>query len=376
MRIIGIIAEYNPFHLGHAYQIKKIKEKYKDSIIIALVNTCFTERGDISIINKWNKAQICLENGIDLVVEFPTIYSTQSADIFAANALKILNELKIDTLAFGVETDNSQIFETFADIQLNSKEYQEKVKEYLDNGLNYPTAMSKALEKITNIKIDKPNDLLALSYIKEIKKNDYHIEPLLIKRKDNYNKIIKDEKIISANQIRLMYNNKESIEKHIVPNEINYLYQDLTLNSLFPLLKYTIIKEDNLSDYLDISEGLENRIKKYITESDTWNDLVEKIKTKRYTYNRINRTLLHIVLNIKKEDNESTPYIRILGFNDQGKKHLNNIKKEIKLDIYNKYKPNLNKSFDIENRCCAIYSLITKDKLIIKREYQNRPIIK
>lgn len=376
MKIIGIIAEYNPFHLGHAYQIQKIKELYPNSIIIALVNTCFTERGDISIINKWNKTKICLENGIDLVIEFPTIYSTQSADIFASNALKILNELNIDILAFGVETDNNQIFETFADIQLNNNEYQKQVKEYLDSGLNYPTAMSKALEKITNFKIDKPNDLLALSYIKEIIKNNYNIKPLLIKRKDNYNKIIKDDKIISANQIRLMYNAKEQIENYIVPNEINYLYPDLTLNSLFPLLKYAIIKDDNLSNYLDISEGLENRIKKYVLESNSWNDLVEKIKTKRYTYNRINRTLLHIVLGIKKEDNYSNPYIRILGFNEQGKKHLNYIKKKITLDIYNKYKSNLNHAFDIENKCCAIYSLITKDKTVIEREYQNRPIIK
>ena len=163
MKIIGIIAEYNPFHLGHLYQINKIKEIYPDSIIIAIISTNFTQRGDISIINKWNKTKICLDNNIDIVLELPYTYATQSADIFANGALKILNSMNIDTLVFGTEKDNINELIKLAKIQIDNKEYDNIVKNYLSKGLNYPTAMSKALENISNIKIDKPNDLLALS---------------------------------------------------------------------------------------------------------------------------------------------------------------------------------------------------------------------
>ena len=106
MKIIGIIAEYNPFHLGHLYQIKEIKKKFPDSIIIAIVSSCFTQRGEVSIINKWDKTKICLDNDIDIVIEFPFLYATQASDIFAKGAITILNKLGIDILAFGTETDN------------------------------------------------------------------------------------------------------------------------------------------------------------------------------------------------------------------------------------------------------------------------------
>ena len=169
MKIIGIIAEYNPFHLGHLYQIKKVKEKYPDSIVIVVISSSFTQRGDISLLNKWDKTKIALDNGIDLVIELPFVYATQSSDIFAKGAIEILNNLKIDTLIFGTERDNIKDLELLADIQINNKEYQKKVKEYLNKGSNYATATNKALEDITNIKVDTPNDLLALSYIKQIK---------------------------------------------------------------------------------------------------------------------------------------------------------------------------------------------------------------
>ena len=155
MKIIGIIAEYNPFHNGHIYQINKIKEMYPDSLIIAIISTNFTERGDISVINKWDKAKICLEYGIDLVIELPTLYATQSADMFAYGAINILNNLRIDTLVFGTESDNLDDLILMANTALNDKRYDELVKKYLDMGNNYPTAKSKALFDITNKKIDK-----------------------------------------------------------------------------------------------------------------------------------------------------------------------------------------------------------------------------
>ena len=394
MKIIGLIAEYNPFHLGHLYQINKIKEMYHESIIIAIISTNFTQRGDISIINKWNKTKICLEHNVDIVLELPTLYATQSSDVFAFAAIKILNEFKIDTLVFGSESNNINTLYELADTQLNNKNYDELVKTYLTKGINYPTAMSKALKELTNIQIDKPNDLLGLSYIKEIIKNNYNITPISIRRTNNYHqeKLIINENnlnnkssnnqlninnIISANLIRKLHQNNEDITSHIPKSTYQYLYQNLSINNAYNLLKYKIItNKNNLSNYLTVDEGIENRIIKYINNSNTWEELVMNIKTKRYTYNKINRMLIHILLDISKEDNNKEIYLRILGFNQQGRKYLNKIKKDIKLPIYSSYKDNLSTIFDIEFKSTYIYSLITNDKSLIKQEYQNKPIIK
>ena len=321
--VLGIIAEYNPFHLGHLYQINKIKELYPDSIIIAIISTNFTERGDISILNKWNKTKICLENNIDLVIELPTLYATQSSDIFAEAALKILNQFKIDTLVFGSESNNNETLYKLANTQLNNKQYDELVKKYLNEGINYPTAMSKALEELTNIKIDKPNDLLGLSYIKEIIKNKYPIEPISIKRSNDYHSNKIENNIISANLIRKLLIENTDITPYIPNNTSKYLYKNLTINDAYQLLKYKIINDsEDLNQYLTIDEGIENRITKFIHKSNTWQDLVMNIKTKRYTYNKINRMLLHILLGIKKENNTKKIYLRVLGFNQKGRKYL------------------------------------------------------
>ena len=377
MKIIGVIAEYNPFHLGHLYQIKKIKEMYQDSIIIAIISTNFTQRGDISIVNKWNKTKICLDNNIDIVLELPTLYATQSSDIFASGALRILNEFKIDTLVFGSETNDINTLYNLANTQLNNQEYDKIVQSYLEQGVNYPTAMSKAINQLTNINIKEPNDLLGLSYIKEIIKNKYNITPISIKRTNDYHQDNITNNIVSANLIRKLHQDNIDITPYIPKNVEKYLYQNISINNAFNLLKYKIINEkNNLNKYLTVDEGIENRILKYINKSNTWEDLVMNIKTKRYTYNKINRMLLHILLGITKKDNNKEIYLRILGFNQKGRTYLNKIKKDINLPIHTSYKENISNTFDIEFKSTYIYSLITNDHTLIEKEYQNKPIIK
>ena len=377
MKIIGIIAEYNPFHLGHLYQIKKAKEMFPESIIIAIISTNFTQRGDISIINKWDKTKICLENDIDLVLELPTLYATQSSDVFAYAAMKILNEFKIDTLIFGSETNNINQLKELANTQLNNKDYDNLVKKYLDEGINYPTAMSKALKELSDITIDKPNDLLGLSYIKEIIKNNYHITPISIERTNDYHETSINNNIISANLIRKLHREEKDITPYIPKYSQKYLYQNISIENAFNLLKYKLITDkSNLDKYLTVDEGIENRIIKYINKSNSWNELVTNTKTKRYTYNKINRMLIHILLGITKEDNNKEIYLRILGFNQNGRKYLNKIKKNISTPIYTSYKENINDIFDIEFKSTYIYSIITNDISLIEQEFKNKPIIK
>ena len=380
MEIIGIIAEYNPFHLGHLYQINKIKEMYPSSIIIVITSTFFSQRGEVSVLNKWDKAKIALVNNVGLVVELPTILAVQSADLFAKHSLKILNELKINKLVFGSELGNVDILTNLANTQLNNKEYDKKVKEYLDKGLNYPTSTSKALFDITNFKIENPNDLLGLSYIKEIIKNNYPITPVTIKRTNNYHGNNQGN-ILSASEIRQKVLNNKDIENNIPENTKKYL-NNISISDYFNYLKYKIIlNKDNLHKYAILDEGLENRIQKFINKSNTYDELIKNIKTKRYTYNKISRILLHILLDITKEDikNIKIDYVRILGFNNQGKTHLNKIKKDLNINLITKYKENTSNILDIEHKALLIYSLIVDNKerdYLFKMEYNNKPVIK
>ena len=274
MNIIGLIAEYNPLHLGHIYQLNKIKKLYPNSIIILITNSYFTQRGDVSILSKENKTKISLENNIDLVIELPFAYATQSADIFAKGAIEILNHLKIDTLIFGSESNNIEKLTKIANIQLNNPQYDKLVKNYLKEGINYPTALNKAIKKLTNTTITEPNDLLAISYIKEILKNNYPITPISIQRIGSYHAKKTTTNIANATLIRTKLQNKENIEKYLPNNEINLLTKNLSLNNYYPLLKYKILSTKDLSIYQTIEEGIENRIKKNIITSSNWNELV------------------------------------------------------------------------------------------------------
>lgn len=378
-KIIGIIAEYNPFHLGHIYQINEIKKLYPKSTIIAIISPSFTQRGDISIINKYNKTTICLENNIDLVVELPYPYATQSSDIFAKGSIEILNKLNINTLVFGSESNDLETLKKLANISNNDTNYHLKVKEYLSKGYNYPTAMSKALFDITNINISTPNDLLALSYLKVINKYNYPIDPISIKRTNDYHATYLDNsKIVNATLIRKLYNDNQDISSYIANNSLNKLIK-IDYSNLYSLLKLQIINNiNNLSTYQTVEEGIENRIKKYIYKSNTWEELVNNIKTKRYTYNRINRMLIHILNSYKKSDNDNIniDYIRILGFNNKGRKHLNNIKKKLDIKLISNYKPNISKLLDIEFKITCNYAIITKDNELINKEFNSYPIRK
>lgn len=376
MNKIGIIAEYNPFHNGHLYQIKKIKEIYPDSTIIAVVSSSFTQRGDISILNKWDKTQIALDNGIDLVIELPFVYAAQSSDIFAQGALEILNHLKIDTLVFGTESENINDLELLADIQINNKEYHIKVKEYLNKGLNYATSTNKALEDITNITVSTPNDLLALSYIKQIKLNKYNIKCINIKRTNTYHGTDILNNITSASNIRSLYINNKQID-NLIPFNKKYLSK-VSMNNYLNILKYKVLSEDtNINKYQTVDEGIEARIIDSITISNNYEELIQNIKTKRYTYNKISRMLLHILTSFTKEEvsNINIDYIRVLGFNTKGKNYLSKIKKDIEVPLITGYKKNISKVLDIEYRITKIYALIT-DTNLIKKEYQIKPIIK
>ncbi len=371
MNIIGIIAEYNPFHNGHLYHINKIKEKYPDSLIILVLNGYFTQRGTISVLSKEDKTRISLDNNIDIVLELPFVFGTQSSDIFAYNSIKLLNELNVERIIFGSESNNIDLLNKIVDIQLNDPTYEDKVKSYLDEGNNYPTAMKKAL----NIEedINNPNDLLGISYIKAIHKINPNIIAETIKRTNSYHDISSTDNIVSATNIRTKLQNEEDISNYLPSNTIEYLH-NITNDSLFNLLKFKILTDQDLSIYLDVDEGIEYRILKYINESHNFDELISNIKTKRYTYNKINRMLLHILIGLTKEDNKqcTLDYLKILGFSSTGQQYLKSVRKNISLPTT---PPSNSLVFQYELKAVYLYEQAIK-KSLNNFDIKNIPIIK
>lgn len=374
-KVIGIIAEYNPFHNGHIYQIKKIKENYPNSIIIVCTSSSFTQRGELSILNKWEKTKVSLLNGVDIVIELPYVYSTQSSDTFAKYGVSLLEKFHINYLCFGSESNDTTKLLDAAKTQINNIEFDNKVKFYMKEGYNYPTSLNNALKELINYDIKEPNDLLAISYIKEIINNNYNIEVFNIKRTNSYHDLDLDNKIVSASNIRnKLLENKNIKDK--VPKETYDILKNKSLeNKYFEFLKYKIISETDLEKYVDVDEGLNVRIKKYINKSKSLDELIMNIKTKRYTYNRISRMLNHILCSFTKEENDKIKkleYIRILGFNENGRTYLNEVKDSIELPILNKYDTKKYKALEIEKRVTDIYSNIYDN--IIDQEIKNKPI--
>ena len=370
MEIIGIIGEYNPFHNGHIYHINKIKEKYPDSLIILVLNGYFLQRGEISILTKEDKTNIALNHNIDIVIELPFVYGTQSADIFANTAIRLLNELKVNRIIFGSESNDIEKLTLIANTQLNDKNYDKNVKEYLDKGYNYPTVMAKAL-KINNFDF-LPNDLLGISYIKSILINRYDIQIETIQRTNDYKDIKSNNTIISASNIREKLNNNKNITKYLPNDSLNKII-NINNNKLFTLLKYKINTDKDLSIYLDVDEGIEYRLKKLINKSTNLDNFIYNIKTKRYTYNKINRMLIHILIGLTKKDNKivSLDYLKIIGFNNDGQKYLNSIKKDITLSL----NPNNSLLNEYELKSSLIYDLINNTNTY-SFELSNKPIKK
>lgn len=381
MKSVGIICEYNPFHNGHLYHLEKVKELYPNHVIILIMSGNFTQRGDVSIINKWDKTKIALKYGVDIVIELPYVFASESADKFAYASVNMLNELGVEAIVFGSETNNVEKLDELANIQLYDKKYDKLVKEYIDEGINYPTALSKALYDLSGKKIDKPNDVLALSYIREIKKIDSDIIPVSIKRNNDYNSLELNDGMTSASSIRYALYNHENIENYIPEETEEYLDKPVFNNDYFSLLKYKILTEDDLSIYQTVDEGIENRLKKYIVNSKTLDEFILKVKTKRYTYNKLNRMFNHIICNFTKEEAErlnKIEYIRVLGFSYVGQEYLNKMKKNTNLPIITRFTSDY-EMLNIEYRTTCVYSTILdeKDKIkLIESEYKNPPVIK
>ncbi len=384
MKIVGVIAEFNPFHNGHLYLFNNMKKMFPDAVYILIMSGNFTQRGEPSILDKRSKTEIALKTGFDLVVELPFPFATASSEIFAEGAIELAHALGVTDLLFGSESDDLTYLNEMIDIELYNNSFDPLVRVYLASGLNYPTARSQAFNDITGKSIKLPNDILASSYLKAIKKNNYNIKAHSIKRTNDYNSNYLEENISSASSIRKALLDGKDITKQVPSFVIPYL-EDIkdsviTTNSYFKYLKYKLITDNNDNTYPSLDKGLLNKLKKNIAKVSSYDELINSVKTKNITYRKIARGLLYYLCDFtidSKEKMSNITYIRILGLSNKGRCYLNRIKKDCSLPIISKFTREKDDMLALEYKTTIIYSLEYNNKYnVINDEFKVFPIRK
>ncbi len=379
--ILGIIAEYNPFHNGHLHHIQESKKLTDSDFCVAVISGNFTQRGSTSIIDKWEKTKMALSNGVDLVIELPVLYSISSAENFADGAIKILNSLGIiDYISFGAETADISILKTISDVLYDEpKEYKSILTHELAKGLSFPKARENALmmylndiRKFAKI-VSSPNNILGIEYLKALKKYNSSIIPIAIPRFEaEYNSSSFSNDIASSSAIRNLVKNKSfDIIKRLIPSssysilienvKSGHIVEDLNVFEKEIIYILRKMSYEDIFNLPDVSEGLEYSIKNVSNSCNSIVEFLNIINSKRYTSTRFQRILLYALLDITKKDmlisKKNIPYVRVLGFNDNGKRLISEI---------NKNNPNVQivtsvKKFLDDNPNKALKTMIEKD---------------
>ena len=370
MNLLGLIVEYNPFHNGHKYHLEKSKEITNATHTVAIMSGSFLQRGEPALFDKYTRAEMAVKNGVDLVIELPTLYACQSAEIFSHGAVATLNSLNcVNSLCFGSEEGNIDILQTISEILVKEpSDFKTTLKNFLDEGIVFPVARSKALyEYIKNNHLlelsedelqqvlNSSNNILGIEYIKSLIKLNSSIKPYTITRiASKYNSTDIESNICSATAIRnsLKDNTDLKLIENVVPlhtfNEINHKI-NTNFNPVFDymfydLLSSTIIRDvDNLTKYFEVNEGIENKIYSNVFTSKNLEELINSTKSKRYTMTKIKRTLNNILLGINRDDVikvkdlDKVPYIRILAFNNKEREIIKKIKTSSDIEIITKF---------------------------------------
>lgn len=364
MKITGIIAEYNPFHNGHKYQI----ENSGADATVAVMSGNFVQRGEPAIWNKWTRAKHAVQNGVDLVLELPCDFAVSSAERFAFGGVYILNSLGIiDTITFGAENELSDLINTLN--ELSETEIISVMNEY--EGLSYHEARNKI---VSNKEIlNKPNNILGIEYLKALKKLNSSIKPNVILRKGaSHNSLTTAEEFASATYLRDAIRNDKDFAKYMptpIPGSTS-----ITAEDLFHLIKYRLLS-DELFEIGEMREGIENRIKKAVVDANSFDELISSIKTKRYTYTSISRMIIHALLNIKKSDLSDAPqYTRVLAARKKGREILGRLRDTSLIPIITKGSDAKDiPEFTLDVKAGNIYSLI--EKSTINQDYTMMPYI-
>lgn len=405
INISSIICEYNPLHNGHKYQIDLTRNLTKCEGLIAIMSGNFVQRGEPAIIDKWRRAEMALKNGVDLVIELPSAFALSSAEFFAHGAVSILNDLKIvNSICFGSEAGQIEPLMAIAEILTEEPhEYRMLLKDYLDQGLTFPLSRSKAL--LSYIAVNSPNNIvkfkelletsnniLGIEYCKSLIRNKSHIQPFTIKRLGgSYNSSEVSQIFSSATAVRKLMKQMDSLDLiksqlpvssfNIIMQLIDENYDFAHSDNIFDYIKYKAItdRHESLKNIPETGEGLHKRIYKYLYTSESLEQLIKAVKTKRYTYTKLCRILTQYFIGfenfpLQKLYSSRCNYVRVLGLNTTGAEILKDIKTKSDMNIITKFpqKPD-NVFLQLDLASTKAYSIINKN-IRFNEDFLRSPI--
>lgn len=365
MKTVGIIAEYNPFHTGHAWQISEARRITGADCVIVIMSGDFVQRGTPAIMNKYMRTELALTGGADIVIELPVWISTASAMDFAEGAVSVFNALGcIDYLCFGSESGSTDRLDQAADLfLLEPDNYKTELKKQLSCGKSFPKARRAAWESCTGENgdfLDLPNNILGISYLMALKKTKSGIKPVTVKRQGDFHSLATDNRFASASALRNSM--MESSNSSELQNRLSRFMPDSSTfaavihgfqkeypvisDDFWPVLKAKLLSESVWNEkYYDLPDELAARIRKQFFSCNTYEELITALKTTLYTRTRIERSLIHLLLDLKEEEvlrwkeNGWAHYARILGFRKSAASYLKTIVSSGSIPVFSRSMP-------------------------------------
>ncbi|SFG39123.1 nucleotidyltransferase [Sporolactobacillus nakayamae] len=386
MIIAGIIAEYNPFHNGHLYQLETMREQIRPDVVVVVVSGDFLQRGEPALVSKWARTRMALQAGVDLVVELPYVFAVGKADVFARGAVAILNRLGVNRLFFGSECGRIEPFlNTFSLINENQEVYDTQLAQAMARGISYPNAHAAAYRFISKkhtqelVDLTLPNNSLAFQYIRAIHQCDSDMIPMTLRRKQsehNDQSFTKNAPIASASSIRLhllkgqsLFEIADKLPEYVIAelNSVKEAHDFASWERFFPFLKYKLLSSSSkqLAQIYEMEEGIEHRLLSSIRVSRSFNEFISLVKTKRYTWARLQRLAAHTLTNTLKEQAKQIALhgepdsIRLLGMNLKGQAYLADIRKKVEIPLLSKIRIHRSMMLDIDVKASQIYDYLT-----------------
>ncbi|QTD42417.1 nucleotidyltransferase [Sporosarcina sp. Te-1] len=404
MKATGIVVEYNPFHNGHLHHVQEAKKRTGADVMIAVMSGNFLQRGEPAFVDKWTRAEMALRSGVDLVFELPYRFATANAPLFAKGAIKLLDAAHCCAYCFGSEDGSIQPFlDSLELIEQHRDSYDEAVKEAMASGVSYPKALNMAYIQVLAssqkmeppVDLAKPNNILGYHYMEAARDLHSQMIPVTIPRivAQYHDDAIAGNAIASATGIRKTFFSSASLEEvsGFLPEATEHLLHNWqqersvfgSWDYFYPYLRLIIVREgpSRLASIADIVEGMENAIYKAALSNQTFGAFMEQIKSKRYTWTRIQRMITHILTGFTsslRDDITEPSYLRLLGMTSKGKDYLNRTKKELKLPLISKVASYQDLSLSADIRASDIYALGIAQKsgnAKLGLDYLNRPLI-
>lgn len=402
MKAVGVVVEYNPFHNGHLFHLQEAKKQSGADIAIAAMSGNFLQRGEPALVSKWARTVMALSSGVDIVFELPYRFATQHAEIFAEGAVSILSAAGCRSLIFGSESGDLEAFyRTIHFLDQNNDTFQENIRAFSGKGYSYPKSIALSFQALspseTYIDISSPNNILGLHYMQAIIRQESRMTPGTITRKNAgyHDEHFSSATIASATSIRkALFGSEGEMDtiKKLVPGStyeqlLNYKKEYGGFHSwenYWPLLKYKLLQSSpsEIKEYYEVEEGLENRLSAAAAQSRTFNEFMEAIKTKRYTWTRLQRVCLHILTNTRKDEMnkemKTATYLRLLGATEKGRAYLKAKKKNLSLPIVSKLSAFSDPAIGLDIKAARMYALGQsgpgQDRLLAE-EYSRPPIM-